>query len=126
MSGAPTPSQFRKMSDFQTQGVIKTLGYHYRAIEKRHIFDRVSLDRSPEPREASLAADYDYLIFFDLVSWQHSQWYVRAKGRGKPHSIYMDTSRPEGPGRTIAWLASLAEEVRKWFSPVWSKAVRAQ
>jgi hypothetical protein len=109
--GTLTADQMREMVDFHAQGITKEMEFMYRAIETRRIFDRLSLNRSPEPREVECGSN-DVVVFFDLASYEQRQWYVRAKNWDKPRPLFMDASKPVGASRMIAWLDYLEEQLR--------------
>ncbi len=111
MTGKMTADFMRKSVDYSIKSSDKNSEFMFKAIEKRKIFDSVSLIRNPSPEEAS-AEGCDYVIYLVNPNPDLIQWYVKGKDWKSGRPIHFDASKPLGTARTISWLDNLEESVR--------------
>lgn len=111
MWGNMTASQMRDRMDYVARAQEKNFEFMYRAVEKRQLFDKLSLVRSEAPEKAS-PEGYDYVIYLDNPSPDLAQWYLKKAGWSSARPIFTDMSKPVGAARTISWLDYLEEAAR--------------
>jgi hypothetical protein len=109
-TGNMKEKQMRESLDYVSKTQDRQHEFMYRAIEKRQLFDKVNLLRSPTPENASVGAG-DYVIYFDNPNSDLAQWFVKGKDWTSPRPINANTALPLGVPRTISWLDNLEESI---------------
>jgi hypothetical protein len=73
---------------------------HAEAIQKRHIFKAVEVQKSAKPGDL-LASNYDAIIY---PSSNLKQWFMKTRNGTEPSPVYVDESKPPGIERIMSWL----------------------
>ena len=81
----------------------------YDFIDQRKIFNKVTLieDNYPIPVVKKIMAEYDAVIYLDLVSPEQAQWFMRVTPDYKNMPLNSDTSKAVGVSRTLSWLENI-------------------
>lgn len=90
---------------------LKNYEFMGKAIERRQIFDKVTLVQQTTPEEMK-ADTCDFLIYFQLTSPEVFQWYLKSKSLAEPIPLLIDSGKPAGVSRTTAWLDNLERIAR--------------
>tara|TARA_B100002003_G_C13812507_1_gene400440 strand:+ start:79 stop:624 length:546 start_codon:yes stop_codon:yes gene_type:complete len=102
--------------DYIKQETMKNVELMFTSLEKRQIFDELTLEYSNNPQSASLG-DHDFLIYPLMVPELvlpsgSSLWYFKSRGDNKAQNVAMDMEKLVGAPRTISWLDSIEELVK--------------
>lgn len=78
-------------------------------VDKRKIFDKVTLieDKFPSTMTNKIISEYDVVIYFNLVSHDQSQWFMRISPHYKNRTLDMDKSKATGYPRILSWLENI-------------------
>lgn len=98
--------QATEMIDYTAVTLAKNYEFMGKAVERRQIFDKVSLVQDAAP-EAVKADNCDFLIYYQLVNPEVGQWYLKTKTLTEPKPLLFETGKAMGAPRTIAWLDNL-------------------
>ena len=90
------------------QGLASSIGQWFTALQRRKLFDEVSLIHNDDPQTTSLNG-YHFLIYLLNTSPTSSQWYIKATGKPEAHPVVMDMRKPSGVPRLLSWLDSIEE-----------------
>jgi|TARA_Y100000294_G_scaffold59281_1_gene56054 hypothetical protein len=103
-------------TDYVIQTTMRGYEVMFTSLEKRQIFDELTLEYSNNPQSASLG-DHDFLIYLLMVPELvlpsgSSLWYFKSRGDNKAQNVAMDMEKLVGAPRTISWLDSIEELVK--------------
>jgi uncharacterized caspase-like protein len=93
--------------DYIKQETMKNVELMFTSLEKRQIFDELTLEYSNIPQSASLG-DHDFLIYL-LTGPGSAQWYFKSRGDNKAQAVAMDMEKLVGAPGTTSWLDSIEE-----------------
>jgi hypothetical protein len=104
------------MIDYVVQTTMRGYETMFTSLEKRQIFDELTLEYRNNPQSASLG-DHDFRIYLLMVPELvlpsgSSLWYFKSRGDNKAQNVAMDMEKLVGAPRTISWLDSIEELVK--------------
>jgi len=108
-TGLPNQEQIYYMGKF----LVTTISATALFVEQRKIFEKVTLieDKHPLPAVEKMITKYDAVIYFDLVSPQQYQWFIRARPEYVNMPINTDQSKTVGYPRTLSWLKEVEKRL---------------
>jgi hypothetical protein len=106
----------KDMIDYVIQTTMRGYEVMFTSLEKRQIFDELTLEYSNNPQSASLG-DHDFLIYLLMVPELvlpsgSSLWYFKSRGDNKAQNVAMDMEKLVGAPLTTSWLDSIEELVK--------------
>ena len=99
----------KELTDYIGKYLVVSNTAMYDFIDKRKIFNKVILvvDDYPTVAAKKIIAEYDVVIYLDLVSPEQAQWFMRAAPKYKNVPIKADESRTFGYHRIMSWLENI-------------------
>lgn len=99
----------KELSDYIGKFLVLSSSAMYDFIDQRKIFNKVTLieDNYPIPAVKKIIAEYDVVIYLDLVSPEQAQWFMRVTPDYKIMPLNSDKSKAVGYPRTLSWLENI-------------------
>ncbi|MDP2853421.1 MAG: hypothetical protein Q8O28_04140 [Smithellaceae bacterium] len=99
----------QELSDYIGKILVASNSTMYDLIDQRKIFDKVTLieDNYPIPVVKKIIAEYDVVIYLDLVSPEQAQWFMRVTPDYKIMPLNSDKSKVVRYPGTLSWLENI-------------------
>ena len=96
----------RDQIEYIKQTTMNNLEAMYTALQRRRIFDEVTLVHNTRPESTPLGKN-EFLVYLYNPSPESAQWYIKARGDEVGSPVIMDMGKSVGVPRTKSWLDSI-------------------
>jgi hypothetical protein len=105
------PSQ--ELTDFIGKSLVASFRAMYDCLDKRKIFDKVTLiqDNYPIPVAKKIIAEYDVVIYLNLAAPDQAQWFIKVAPNYKNTTLDSDKSKAAGYPRVMSWLENIEKNL---------------
>lgn len=103
----------QELTDFIGKSLVAAYRTMFDNLDKRKIFDKVTLieDNYPIPAAKKIIAEYDVVIYLNLAGPEQAQWFMRIAPHYKNITLDADKSKVAGYPRVMSWLENIEKNL---------------